>query len=106
MPVKRTGRGVTVALRVTPGAAADRISGLVEDASGARRLKLAVTAPPDRGRANDAVVRLLARACRAPKSSLSVISGRTDRNKVVAIDGDPAALERRLHDIIGAAGRN
>ena len=53
--------GVRVALRVTPGAAADRVRGVVRDAAGVAALQVAVTAVPEDGRANAAVAEALAR---------------------------------------------
>jgi len=56
-----------------------------------------VSAAPERGRANDAVVALLARRLGVPRSSLSLVSGHTGRDKVVELQGlDEAEAERRL----------
>ena len=55
-------------------------------------LKIAVTAPPDKGKANAAVTAVLAKAFGVAKSSVAVIAGETDRRKVLRISGDPAAL--------------
>jgi uncharacterized protein YggU (UPF0235/DUF167 family) len=56
-----------------------------------------VTAPPERGRANQAVVRLLAERLGVPVSGLEVISGLSSRDKVVELRGlDTAEAERRL----------
>lgn len=57
-----------------------------------------VTAPPESGKANAALLKLLAKAWKLPKTSLSVISGATARRKVVHIAGDPATLLTRLKD--------
>ena len=95
-PVTARADGVTVALRLTPKAAANRIQGLAEEAGGGVVLKVAVTAPPEKGKANAALIKLLAKAWSLPKTSLTVISGATDRNKVLHIDGDPDALKKRI----------
>lgn len=55
-------------------------------------LKIAVTAPPDKGKANAAVVALLAKTFGVAKSSVTVVAGETDRRKVLRIAGEPAAL--------------
>lgn len=60
------------------------------------RLRVLVTAPPEDGKANAAVIKLLAKAWRLPKSAFVVIAGETDRNKVLFVAGDPMALEARL----------
>ena len=95
-PVQPVVGGVEVALRVTPRAAQQRAQGLVRDAAGRLRIKIGVTAAPEDGRANEAVIRLLAKAWGVPRSSLDVISGRRDRSKLLRVAGDPAALAARL----------
>jgi uncharacterized protein len=56
-----------------------------------------VAAPPERGRANDALVELLSSALEIPKSSVRVVGGRRGRAKVVEVDGlELAEVERRL----------
>ena len=55
-------------------------------------LRLRVAAVPDKGKANAAVVTLLAKALDVPKSAIAVTSGETARLKTVRIAGDPGAL--------------
>jgi uncharacterized protein len=79
-------------LRVSPGAGKSGIVGRHGDA-----WKVRVTAPPEDGRANDAVLRLLADALSVPRASLTLVSGHTARDKIVLLDGvGPAQIERRL----------
>ncbi len=96
MPFRATEDGVAVALRVTPKASANRIGGIAEDADGASVVAVAVTAAPEGGKANAALIRLLARAWKVPKTSLSVASGAGSRRKVLHIAGDPQELLARL----------
>jgi len=88
--------GVAVRLRVTPRGGADRIEGLARDADGKGFLRLRVSAVAEKGRANEAVLKLLAKAWRLPRTALSVTAGETGRNKVVTVAGDAAALEARI----------
>lgn len=88
--------GVAVRLRVTPRGGDDRIEGLARDAEGKRFLKVRVSAVAEKGRANMAVLKLLAKAWRLPRTALSVTAGETGRNKVVTVAGDAAALEARI----------
>ncbi len=83
--------GVRITLRVSPGAAHDRIT---RDANGLLRVR--VTAPPDAGKANAAVIKALAKAWRLPRRDISLIQGTTARTKVLEITGDPAALSAHL----------
>ena len=81
-----------LSLRVSPGASRTELAGRY--GSG---WKVLVSAPPERGRANDAVVRLLAGRLRVPRASIQVVSGQTGRDKVVELRGlDEAEAVRRL----------
>ncbi len=97
-PLRAAADGVTVSVRLTPKAAAERLGGLVATPDGSTALKAAVTAAPEDGRANAALLRMLAKAWRVPKSSLRIAMGATDRRKLVHVDGDSAALTARLED--------
>lgn len=76
-------------LRVTPNAGRDVIEGFERLSDGTEVLRLRVAAVPDRGKANAAVVALLAKALQVPKSAITVVSGETARLKTVEIVGDP-----------------
>lgn len=52
-----------------------------------RRVIVRVTAAPDGGKANDAVVTLLAKRLRAPKRDIGIVRGRKSRSKRVRIEG-------------------
>ena len=95
-PIRRLPGGIAVTVRLTPKATADRIDGVTEDAAGRAALKARVTAAPESGKANAALIALLAKGWKLPKSSLSIAGGAKDRNKVVHVAGDPAELERRI----------
>ena len=69
-------------------------------------LKATVTAPAEAGRANEALLQLLARAWHLPRRDLSIISGSTSRNKTVRVVGDPRHLfEKVASEIAGLPGR-
>ncbi len=93
---KALAAGLAVSLRVTPNAARARIDGIASDADGAEFLKVAVTVAPEDGKANAAVIKLLAKECRLPKTSLSIASGARDRRKTLVIAGDARELEMKL----------
>ena len=97
-PIRRTKDGIAVAVRLTPKAKSNRIAGIVARSDDAVVLKVSVTAAPARGKANAALLALLAKSWRVPKSTLQVVSGATDRRKVVAVAGDPDTLQRTLED--------
>ncbi len=70
-------------VRVHPGARRDRIAGRLADGT----LKLDVVAPPEGGRANDAVVRLLAETLDVARARVRIARGPASRDKQVEIDG-------------------
>ncbi len=79
-------------LRVSPGATRTELAGRYGDA-----WKVRVSAVPERGRANDAVIGLLARRLGVPRASVSVVSGLVSRDKVVELRGvSRAEAERKL----------
>ena len=79
-------------VRVSPGARRVGVSGRVGEL-----WKLRVTAPAEGGRANEAVVRLLAETVGVPRRSVTLVSGHGAREKVVELEGvEPAEVERRL----------
>ncbi|MEQ8355015.1 MAG: DUF167 domain-containing protein [Kiloniellaceae bacterium] len=93
----REGKGcLLVDIRLQPGASRARIDGLAALDDGQTVLKVRVTAPPEGGKANAALIRLLAKAWKQPKSALSLVSGQSDRRKTLALRGDPAGLRRAL----------
>ena len=95
MPITRAKDGITVRIRVQPKASRDSLNGIVELGDGAA-IKASVSAPPEDGKANAAVIKLLAKTWSVPKSKVSVLLGQTARNKVVHISGNPETLEARL----------
>ena len=83
---------IRLLVKVTPKASAERIQGWAEDENGQPVLKIAVTAVPEDGKANKAVIALLAKRLKLPKSAIEIASGATDRRKTLLIDGDTALL--------------
>ena len=67
----------------------------MRDAAGDAWLSVKVTAPADGGRANEAVLRLLAKALGVPASACRLAAGATSRWKRVHVAGDPEALAAR-----------
>ena len=85
-----------VCLRVQPRARRNQVDGLAPLPDGGTALKVAVTAPPADGKANAAVISLLAKAWGQPKSALTVVAGAADRRKIIHLQGDPARLMQAL----------
>jgi hypothetical protein len=69
-------------------------------ADGSESLAVKVSAAPDKGKANAAVIEVLANALRIPKSRIAIIGGETNRNKAVFVTGDIAALEASIAALV------
>jgi len=89
--VRDTAQGAQFAIRVQPRASRNAIAGLMGDA-----VKLAITAPPVDGKANQAVISYLAELFRVAKSSIVIVSGETGRNKLIAVRGISAEQVRKV----------
>jgi uncharacterized protein len=82
-------------IRVSPGARRTELVGRQGEA-----WKIRVAAPPERGRANDAVLKLLAERLRIPPGELTLVAGRSGRDKVVELRGLAAdEADRRLEGV-------
>jgi hypothetical protein len=90
------GDGLRVAIRLSPGARSDRLVGVAASGEGRYVLKATVTAPAEAGRANEALLQLLARAWHLPRRDLSIIAGSTSRSKIVRIAGNPQCLVEQV----------
>jgi uncharacterized protein (TIGR00251 family) len=82
-----------LAVRVTPKASRNELTGLYTAADGTVSLSVKVTAAPDKGKANTAVIALLAKKLGIAKSTLTLVKGETDRNKTFQFTGPLEPLE-------------
>jgi hypothetical protein len=89
--LRRTGAGVTIELRAQPRARRCLLA-----YAGQGTLKASVTAPAEDGKANRALIELLAAEWRLPKSAFEVMRGAAARDKTVSIAGEPASLAGRI----------
>jgi hypothetical protein len=100
--LRAVANGVRVAVRLTPRGRADRLLGIARLADGSPVLKVSVTAPPAEGRANDALLQLLAREWGVPRRDLAIVGGLKSRSKTVRVDGEPALLLKQLGAALAA----
>jgi uncharacterized protein (TIGR00251 family) len=97
-----TTAGLRLRARVTPRAGRDRLDGLIDLPDGPA-LKIAVSAPPEDGKANAALCKLLAKFFGTAKTKITVLSGASARLKQIEIAGDGAALAAVLDAWAAAA---
>ena len=95
------GDHVRLTVRLTPHGGRDAIDGLEAAADGEEHLKVRVSAVPEKGKANQALIALLSKKFGLAKSKLSLISGETQRKKILRIDGDPEDIVKRLAELVG-----
>jgi uncharacterized protein len=100
--LSRRADGVRLTVRLTPRAAQSAIDGIAVDARGERYLAVRVTAPPEGGKANAALLELLARRWRLPARDLQLVAGASARRKVVEVQGPPDRLLAELAAIEAA----
>ncbi|HEX8816911.1 MAG TPA: DUF167 domain-containing protein [Terriglobales bacterium] len=94
IPIVQSPAGASFAVKVQPRAKKNAMRGEAGDA-----LKLSLTAPPVDGRANQACVEFLANLLKVPRSSITIASGETSRNKVIRVTGLSAEeVKGRLYD--------
>lgn len=98
VPFETAAGGLRVRLRVQPGASREAVEGPIALPDGHLALSVRVHAPPDGGKANAALVKLLARTWKLPKSAINIVAGHGRRRKVLLVSGDPGALEARLRE--------
>ena len=90
--VRDTSAGATFQVKVQPRAKKNAIIGEIGDA-----LKLALTAPPVEGRANQACIALVAELLNLPRSSVTIAAGQSSRKKIIHVAGMSAAeVQQRL----------
>jgi len=80
--INKTAAGATFAIKVHPRAKKNAITAEIGDA-----LKVSLTTPPVEGRANDACIEFFAKILKVPRSSVTIASGQTSRNKVIRVAG-------------------
>ncbi len=96
MRVRLKPDGVQFRLRLTPRGGRDAIDGWALDAESKAHLKARVSAIAEDGKANKALIALLAKTFGVAKSSIRIASGETARLKTIEIAGDGAALALKL----------
>ena len=90
IPLRDSDGAITFSVKVHPRAKKNTITGELGDA-----LKVSLTTPPIEGRANEACIELFAKLLKVPRSSVTIASGLSSRNKVIRVAGVTAEEVRR-----------
>ncbi|WP_029011686.1 DUF167 domain-containing protein [Niveispirillum irakense] len=88
--------GARLFVRASPRASRNAVQGIAPGADERMQVKVAVTAVPEDGKANAAIIKILAKEWRIAKSSIDIVAGGTDRSKVLFVAGERAVLEPLL----------
>ena len=91
-----------MAVHLTPKASRAAIVGVFDVPGAGQALRVKVTAAPEKGKANAALLKLLAKAWRVAPSLLKLVSGGKDRRKRVLLEGDPAERMKELQSWLAA----
>ena len=94
LDLKMDGNAVLLSVKVVPGASRTGYQGLLGD-----RAKIAVSAPPEKGKANKAVIALLADLLGIAERNISVVAGATSMHKTLRIEG---TTDSRVHEVLQA----
>ena len=101
-PFRAVAGGLRLAVKLVPGASRQGIAGRVPAPGGGSALKIAVGAPAVDGKANAALIRLLAETLGVAKGTITVVAGATQRHKLLHIAGDSGSLEKQLAALLDA----
>ena len=97
LAIRDTSAGATFSVKVQPRARKNAITGVVGEA-----LKVALTAPPVEGKANEACIEFFAELLNVPRASVTIVAGHTSRNKVIRVLGRTSAeFEQFLRAALG-----
>ncbi len=91
--IEKTTTGATFRVRVQPGASNNEIVGLQQDT-----LKVRISAPPVKGKANKALINLLAKELGVKKSEIEILSGHTSRIKTIRVIGEGRTGLKKMMD--------
>lgn len=84
-PFRSSKNGLTLAVRLTPKASRNAIDGIVTTVDGTSELKVSVTAVPENGKANAALIKLLSKEWKIAKGCFEIVAGQTERHKTLTI---------------------
>jgi len=91
---KITSDGILVPIKIIPKASSDKIVGWEENA-----LKIRITAIPEKGEANQSVIKILSKTLKIAKSNIVIVKGETSRNKIILFRGETLdSFKKKIQD--------
>ncbi len=92
-------KGIILRVRLTPNSSCCKINGVFVDPNGDEWLKINVISVPEKGKANQELIRFLAVKLRISKSDLQIISGELDRYKKILVQADKEQIQVLAEEI-------
>jgi len=90
--LNQTEQGVEIRVKVVPGSSRTKIVGTLDD-----MIKIKISAPPEKGKANQSLIAFMAKLLSVKKNDIEIISGKTNPVKTLRISGtDPVAVKSLL----------
>ncbi len=89
--LKETEQGVEIRVKVVPGSSKTQIAGTLDD-----MLKIKIASPPEKGKANKALVAFMAKTLSVKKNDIEIVSGKTNPVKILRISGVNSAMIETL----------
>jgi uncharacterized protein len=86
--------GIRFGIKVVPNSSKCEISGIIEES-----LKIKLDVPPVEGKANEKCIKFLSKLLGVPKTSITIISGETSKNKILFIKGDAEELSSKIQKL-------
>jgi len=106
LPLRALGSATEIRVKVTPRAGRDGIAGLVAGTDGTAWLAVRLRSAPADGKANAALLQLLAEILTVPASKIAVVAGAAARWKRLRIEADPSEVASRLARLLGSEDRS
>lgn len=100
VPCKLRDDGLDLFVRLTPKSSKDELAGVETSADGKMYAKTRVRAVPEKGAANTALEKLVAKSLGVPATTVKVVAGGTARLKTVRISGEPLTLQQKLEQAL------
>ncbi len=90
--------GILLRVRLTPNSSSCNKGDVFCDADGKEYLKISVVSVPEKGKANQELIKFLGKQLKEAKSNFEIVSGETDRCKKIMIQGNPQEMRQKLEE--------
>jgi len=95
LKITKLENGIKLSVKVVPNSSKCEIIGVIEDS-----LKIKLDVPPVDGKANEKCIKFLSKLLGVPKTSITIVSGETSKNKILFMKGDTEELTSKLQNLI------